>query len=637
MARSRVRLVRRVLIAGVGAALVAPPLVMHARAAVCNQPVISGVSPQFASPGPGTTITLTGSGLDGCSAGVSVGGVAEPVVDRTATSLRFTFSSAANGGVLVRLTDVVGGHNDSNADWVVVSMPSVAAQTVAPPVGQALSYPGSGLDLGGQRAAVAVAYTPRAGSCPGGPVMPTAMNDTQLVVPGLGQFCQAALTLRLAAYSRIGQAATFSASHAAAGSPVRVGGSGFGGGGSATVGGLAAPSQWSDTAVVVIVPDDAHSGSPVRAARSADGALIDAGAIGVDARVDSLVPTNAAVGDAVTIRGGGFGHAPGTVHLGAQSLPVQIWSPTQVVATVPAGARTGPLTLAPVDTAAGGGSPVLTVLPRLRGVTPEHAAPSALVEIDGTTLGIAAGTVSVGGKPAPVMLWGDRQILVTLPADLPAGPTTITVAVPGAAPLSIGFGVDPAPPASAPLPSLSTAALPIPPDPSGPVVATTPVPFVKPARPAGPVQLSLSPTTEQADPGQDVPVSVTLTAFGKPVAGAPVEFVMVIEPGKDASLSPPTVVTDEQGKAQAVLHLSATPGDHIVLARSGQYSDEIRVVGRGRATAASLAAGGGDAGATPFSQRLLIVGLLALCLVLFLSGFAIQLRAGARRPRPDSR
>jgi hypothetical protein len=221
-----------------------------------------------------------------------------------------------------------------------------------------------------------------------------------------------------------------------------------------------------------------------------------------------------------------------------------------------------------------------------------------------------------------------------VPAELPPGPTTITVGVPGGAPLSIGFAVDPAPPTSASEPSPSTAALPIPPDPAGPVVATTPVPFVKPARPAGPVQLSLTPTTELANPGEDVPVSVTLTAFGKPLAGAPVEFVMVIEPGKDASLSPPTAVTDEQGKAQAVLHLSRTPGDHIVLARSGQYSDEIRVVGRGRAAAASLAAGG-DSGATPFSQRLLIVGLLALCLVLFLSGFAIQLRAGARRPRPE--
>ena len=82
-----------------------------------------------------------------------------------------------------------------------------------------------------------------------------------------------------------------------------------------------------------------------------------------------------------------------------------------------------------------------------------------------------------------------------------------------------------------------------------------------------------------------------------------------------------------------VLHLSKRAGDHIILARSGQYSDEIKITGRGLANTGGAGGGTdssvGGGGGSP--QRTIIVAALLACLVLFLSGFGINV-ATARKP-----
>jgi hypothetical protein len=183
--------------------------------------------------------------------------------------------------------------------------------------------------------------------------------------------------------------------------------------------------------------------------------------------------------------------------------------------------------------------------------------------------------------------------------------------------------VAPANPGAKPTPGL------ILPDPGGPVIAHGPVQFVKPTPPPGPVSLRLDAGANQADPGNDVTFTVTLMAFGKAVVGAPVDLVLVIEPGRDASLDPTHAVTDDQGQVKGTIHLSKTPGDHIVLARSGIYSDEVRVVGRGATTAATAGRGVGTASTSslpPFvSVRSPVLWALLACLLLFGAGFALNL------------
>jgi hypothetical protein len=314
------------------------------------------------------------------------------------------------------------------------------------------------------------------------------------------------------------------------------------------------------------------------------------------------------------------------------------WSPTSITFTVPQGVATGAVKVTRSDAAVAGTTPTLTVLPRITGITPTHATQGSLVEIIGTSFGTQQGTVSVGGKAAGVTLWGDEQILVALPA-VPPGNATVTVTVPGApSTLSIGIAIDPG---ATPSPG-ATPALLITPNPSGPIVSPgASIPFEKPKPPAGPVALSLSTPTDSAAPGSDVNFTVTLAAFGKPLVGAPVDLIMVVEPGTDAAITPTKGVTDANGKLTGTIHLSKIAGDHIVLARSGQYSDETRVVGR-LAGSGGAAAGAGDSGGAAgmlSSQRLVIVGALLLCLVLFLTGFAIQMKSQGgvgRRPRAQS-
>jgi hypothetical protein len=101
----------------------------------------------------------------------------------------------------------------------------------------------------------------------------------------------------------------------------------------------------------------------------------------------------------------------------------------------------------------------------------------------------------------------------------------------------------------------------------------------------------------------------------------------VVVPGGDASISPAKGVTDASGRVSGVLHLSKRAGDHIILARSGQYSDEIKVTGLGLVSTGG--AGGTDSGLGNVgggsAQRTIIVAALLACLVLFLSGFGINL------------
>ena len=306
-----------------------------------------------------------------------------------------------------------------------------------------------------------------------------------------------------------------------------------------------------------------------------------------------------------------------------------------------------------------GSAPSLSVVPRITAVNPGHAQPGAAFEIVGSSFGQpqAGDAVTVGGVAAPVSLWSDGQIVAAVPSGLRPGAVSVSVTVPGApGPLTSTMTVDAAaaaasgaaagalpgqPGAAAHLNPGATPGI-IPPAPGGPVVTTNPPAFHRPVpQPGAPVTVSLAAASTEAEPGQAVPLTATVVAFGKPAVGTTVSFLLVVVPGGDATLSQPTAVTDQDGRATVTLQLSRTAGNTIVLARAGEYQDEIQVVGRGAAAAAAAAQAGssGDAGGTPVlsaaggaPQRLLIVGLLVVCLVLFLSGFAIQMRSSATSP-----
>jgi hypothetical protein len=315
---------------------------------------------------------------------------------------------------------------------------------------------------------------------------------------------------------------------------------------------------------------------------------------------------------------------------------------------VPSDAQSGPIQIAPKDTNPPASAPSLTLQAKLTSVSPSHAQGGNYISFSGTGFGSTQGTVTLSGHSMGVVTWGDSQVVAWLPNSAAAGAYTLVVTPPGQSPVSAPFTVDRPPPVpsgggSSSSSSASSSAKPsaspglglpplvnglIPPGVNGPIISKGPVNFTKPVKPSSPVNLTLAAAADTADPGQDVPFTVTLIAFGKPVAGALVDLSVVVEPGTDARITPTQAKTDAFGRVSGTVHLSKTAGDHIILARSGSTSDEARVVGRG-AAAASNSSGGAISSVTDVftagpSKMLLLVASTA-CLVLFLTGFGIQM------------
>jgi hypothetical protein len=652
--------------------------------ALCNTPTVSslsvqGVQQQHAPAG--ATVTVNGSGFSPgvCSLLVNVGPQSVPNPSTDGSHITFTTGPGWNGQVSVTLRDANGGTNtDSHLVFITdpvfngVDNSAPTTSAVVHLTGQGFQF---GLPAGWEQTSATYRWTTGpGGTCAGAPSSaPSVTDDSHISVQVPSQYCDGAVDVYVSAPTDAGNPGgssrtTFkftgafdiaahvsgmSRSSAVPGQTVSVTGSGFGNqGGGATVNGSPATVQsWSDTGVNVVVPSSATSGT-LDLVRSVDRAHFSPGSLGVNAAVSGVSPSQASVGDTVTVSGAGFGTQAGSVSVAGTTASVQQWSPSSIVFTLPDGVPPGGTTVA-ISTSGTNApaAPPFSVLPRITGVTPGHASAGSLIEIDGTSFGTSQGSVQVGGQSGTVTLWGDKSVLVSLPSSLGTGSTTISLAPPNSAAASYPYSIDAPPPPGAkpgggstsggsssgshtsvsgtPGVTVSSNGL-ILPDGSGPVIAHGPVQFVKPSPPPGPVSLKLDTTANQSDPGTSVPFTVTLVAFGKPVVGAPVDLLLVIEPGSDASLDPAHAVTDAQGRVTGIIHLSKTAGDHIVLARSGIYSDEVRVVGRGAGnTVASGHVGGvaGDGSSTPslVSVRSPVVWALLACVLLFGAGFGLNL------------
>jgi hypothetical protein len=132
------------------------------------------------------------------------------------------------------------------------------------------------------------------------------------------------------------------------GTEVRILGSGFGNSqGSSTVtfsGSIGNPRYWSETEIVVPVPEGATTGPLVV---TVDHVRSKAMRFVVLLEVNSVIPPEGCIGTIVTLDGSGFGSSQGlsTVTFnGVLATPVS-WSAIQILVPVPTGATTGPLVI----------------------------------------------------------------------------------------------------------------------------------------------------------------------------------------------------------------------------------------------------------------------------------------------------
>ena len=547
-------------------------------ASLCPTPTVSSVSPHTAAPG--GTVTLNGSGLQavGCSTAVDIAGTPVSGVNAQPGSITFPAAYGLSGPVRVRLIDSVGNPSASNTNLTFFTTPQAASVSpAAPAVGQAVSLSGRGFDL----------------NIPSGDA---SVSATYLWHDGSS--CQAA-------------SAAIASDTAISVSP---------------------PTHYcyGPLAVVITAPADTNSPSATRTTVFSG----TAGTIDVAASGGSFASGTAPAGSTLQVQGSGFGSS-GSATVGG--LPAaSAWSDTGVGVVIP---DTAVNNASVTITRAGDGTSIgvkgtLTVAARVDGVSPYVAAPGSTVSISGGGFGSHAGTVHVGVVNLPVFNWSPTSITVSIPAAArsgslaiapvdtapPATPSWLTVSTslsPGSSVSGGGVvGVTSLiPPARVPTVDTTT--------PSGTIVGSAPPPFNPPPHPSGPVALTLRAPESTAQAGRTVPFTVSLQSFGHPVTGAPVQLLIVYEPGTDGAITPAAATTDANGEVHGLVRLSRTPGEMIILARSGTYSDEIRLIGSSATTTGATLGDGAPLlkGGVP---GILFAGLIAVATLLLLTGVGLR-------------
>jgi PKD repeat protein len=158
-------------------------------------------------------------------------------------------------------------------------------------------------------------------------------------------------------------------------------------------------------------------------AANVDDLDVDDGVV-VTPIIKSLTPGSGPVGTVVDIGGINFTGAS-SVDFNGTAASFTVDSDTEIHATVPAGARTGPIT---VTTPTGSGSTWFGVAPTISSFTPSCGPAGATVDIIGMSF-TGATRVTFGGTETSFTVSSDSEIHAVVPSGWDLGP--ISVATPG--------------------------------------------------------------------------------------------------------------------------------------------------------------------------------------------------------------
>ena len=418
---------------------------------VTPSPAITGLSP---TSGPvGATVTVTGSNF-------TAGGTQTPQVvfypelfasptSSTDTSITVAIpAGAATGDLLV----AVGGGNSNSVLFTVTSSdPSI--NSLAPGggvVGTAVTI--TGTNFGSSQGTSTVTFN-------GTTASPTSWSATQIKVPiptgaTTGNVLVTVGGVASNPYGfEVGTAApiitSISPTSGAVATSVTIAGTGFGstqGANTVNFNGVSGvPTSWSATQIKVPVPTGATTGSVVVAAGGTVSNGVNFTVPGTGPSVTRLSPSSGPVGTSVTIAGTNFDAMQGasTVTFNGIAATATSWSPTSIVATVPAGVTSGSVVVTVSGTASSGLN--FTVAPSITSLSPTSGAVGTPVTIAGTNFGATEGasTVTFNGLAAIPTSWGASSITVPVPAGAATGNVVVTVS--GVASSGVSFTVLPTP------------------------------------------------------------------------------------------------------------------------------------------------------------------------------------------------
>jgi large repetitive protein len=364
----------------------------------------------------GTIVTVNGTNLLGATS-VTFGGVAATPTVLSATQVRATVPADAKTGKIGVTTP--GGSALSAAVFKVTPKVTSFGPATAP-AGASVTIAGTGftdvsaVKFGGVAASFGVDSSAQITA-----VVPASATSGTVSVTTAGGTASS-----VTAFKAVPTITGFSPGSAAAGSPVVVDGTGFGGVSSVKVNGVAAGfSLLSKIQLRLTVPTAASTGTI--SVTTVGGTAASAGTLAVLPRVTGFGPTTAPVGTTVTISGNAFGGASSVLFNGVIAVPATV-TPTKITVVEPPDASTGKLT---VVTGAGSGQSAGTfkVLPKLTSFGPSVGPAGTSVTIAGSGF-TDVSAVKFNSAPAGFSADSDHQITATVPASATIGKVSIVTA-----------------------------------------------------------------------------------------------------------------------------------------------------------------------------------------------------------------
>ncbi len=183
----------------------------------------------------------------------------------------------------------------------------------------------------------------------------------------------------------------------------------------------------SDTMITTTVPSGATSGTiavdaPSGGTTSAQNFIVAAAGMPT---ITSFSPTSGTSGISVTIYGVNFGCTT-SVSFNGVSASFTVNSASQITATVPSGATTGPITITTSGgTGSSGGNFTVAKVPTITSFTPTHGNVGTSVTIYGTNL-IGATSVAFNGITASFSAGTSTRMSATVPSAATSGRITVT-------------------------------------------------------------------------------------------------------------------------------------------------------------------------------------------------------------------
>lgn len=375
----------------------------------------------------GTSVTITGTGFTAASTVAFNGTSAGSATINSDTQITATAPTRVTTGPISVTT--VAGTGSSSTNFTARPTPAITSfSPTSGGTGASVTITGSGFTGASQ-----VTF--------GGAVASFTVNlDTQITatVPSNGITGQIAVTTGggtatsntnftfIPAPTIIG----FNPTSGGVGVTVTISGTGFTGVSAVTFNGTSASFTFnSDSQITTSVPTGATSG-PV-AVTTGGGTATSASNFSVVSNpsptISGFTPASGGAGTAVTISGSNLKGATQVAFNGASAIFK--FSGMKIIATVPANASTGPISVtAPGGVAVSGNSFTLVGVPTISGFSPPNGPAGTQVTVTGTNFA-GASSVLFGGKNASFTVNSATQISATVPKGAKTG--TISVTTPG--------------------------------------------------------------------------------------------------------------------------------------------------------------------------------------------------------------